>query len=390
MNAATDSTQSWVIAFTAALAMIFTFGTTFSYGVLLTPLSDLFDIPTVVLSTVFSGLLFSFFIGAGIVGILATQYPSRAVITVCGLTTGIVSPALYVVDTYLGLAVVFLLIGMSLGTMYVVLAGIVPLWFEESKGAATGIIFMGNGLGLFILPPAWQLTITELGIRKAYLIIMGLTTVVFLLSGLICRRPPWERGTEADRTSVSTWLASLVRTRRFQLLFVGVGLSLGWYMMLAAFAIDLFAARGLSDTVASGVFGLVGGVSVVSRLGSGYVADYIGFRRTYLISILITAVGVGALLVPGVPILPIAVGFAGLGLGGIATMYIPVLLERFSPSKNTAIIGVFNVAIGIVALVVPPLGTAIIAYTGSYTSAIIVTVCMLLGAFVTVLSGAYR
>lgn len=144
--------------------------------------------------------------------------------------------------------------------------------------------------------------------------------------------------------------------------------------MLAAFAIDLFAARGLTAAGASAAFGLIGGISIISRIGGGYLADIVGSRRAFLASLLCTTVGISLLFIPVVPALLVAIFLIGLGLGGSATLYIPFLMSNYSTEKDTAIVGVFNVAAGITALIMPPLGTASVAYTAGFTIPILLTV----------------
>jgi MFS family permease len=93
------------------------------------------------------------------------------------------------------------------------------------------------------------------------------------------------------------------------------------------------------------------------------------------------------LILPQVPLLLAAIFFIGLGLGGCATLYIPVLMNVYPPEKDTAVIGVFNVAGGLGSLLMPPLGTASIAYTDGYTAAILLTVAVTLVAFWLIVAG---
>jgi len=381
---ALDSRRSWLVAAASAAAMVFTFGTAFSYGVFLQPFSDAFSIPPVTLSTVFSVMLFAFFIGAGVVGVVGARIPARAIAGGCGAVTGAAAPSLYVVESYVGLGAVFAFVGLALGTMYVVLASVVPQWFRTHRGTATGVIFAGNGLGLFVLPPAWQFAIERFGVRAAFLLLMALTTVVFLFAGLVCRRPRGAGIPASTAGSLLGWLKRLGRTHAFYGLFVGIGFSFGWYILLAAYAIDLFTARGLTGTEASTAFGLVGGISILSRLGSGYIADAVGFRRTFLGSLALAAVGLGLLLAPTRPALALGICLTGLGLGGTATVYTPMLLRRFGEDNDTAVIGIFNVGIGIVALAMPPVGTAVIAATGTYRSGVLLSLGLSVVAVVTV------
>jgi len=361
------------VAIVGAVAMVFTFGTPLSYGVFRTPLSETYSVSPVAMSGVFSVMLCTFFIGSGAVGVFATRLPVRPILLVCAGATGLVAPALYVVDSYLGLAVVFGVLGLTLGTVYVLVASIVPRWFDERTGAATGLIFVGNGLGLFVLPPLWQYAFARLEVPQAFLIVMSITAAAFGLAGLVCRRPAWVDQSPATTDAPGEWLLRVGRTRQFQLLFVGMGLAFGWYQLLAAYAVDLFAFRGLSEAGASIAFGAIGGVSIVSRIGSGVTADVIGFRRAFLLSLGCAAAGIGLLFFSHLPILAAGVFLIGIGLGGAATLYIPLLMRTYHPKHDTAITGIMNVAAGIAGLGMPPLGTALVVSTDGFTATIALT-----------------
>ena len=385
--ATADSRYSWFVAVVGAVAMVFTFGTPLSYGIFRAPFSETFGVSPVALSTVFSVMLFTFFIGSGIVGVVSVRLPARGVLLAAAGATGLIAPALFVVDSYAGLLVVFAVLGLALGTAFVLTASIVPRWFDEYRGAATGLIFVGNGLGLFVLPPIWQRAFAAFGVRQGFLAIMSTTAIAFLLVGLVCRRPPWAEGSAMTARETVGWVTGLARTRTFQLLFVGMGLAFAWYQLLAAYAVDLFAARGLSEAAASTAFGVIGGVSIISRIGGGYLGDRIGSRRAFLGSLGCATAGIALLVVPEMAILAVGVFLIGLGLGGSATLYIPVLMQVYPPEKDTAVIGVFNVAAGLGSLLMPPLGTAAAAYADGYAVAVLLTVIVMLAGFGLVVVG---
>ena len=367
--------------------MVFTFGTPLSYGIFRDPFSEAFGISPVALSTVFSVMLFAFFIGSGLIGVLGVRLPARGILLASAATTGLIAPALYVVDSYLGLLVVFGLLGLALGTAFVLVASVVPRWFEQRRGAAMGLIFVGNGLGLFVFPPLWQFALDSYSVERAFLFIIGSTAAAFLLAGLVCKRPGWVEQSTASVREMVAWAGGLAGSRRFQYLFVGMGLAFAWYHLLAAFAVDLFQARGLTAVGASTAFGLIGGVSIVSRIASGYLADRIGSQRAFLGSLGGAAVGIALLVAPQVPAVAIGVVLVGLGLGGCATLYIPLLLEVYPPEMDSAIVGIFNIAAGIGSLAMPPLGTASIAYTDGYTAALALTCAVMVGGFWLVVAG---
>jgi MFS family permease len=332
-------------------------------------------------------MLFAFFIGSGAVGVFAARLPARWVFFVCAAATGLTAPSLYVAESILGLTVVFSVLGLALGTAFILVASIVPRWFEERRGAATGLIFVGNGIGLFVLPPAWQYALSNVGVRRGFLLIVSLTTVAFAAAGVACRRPRWAAQSTASARELLEWVGRLAASRAFQLLFVGMALAFGWYQLLAAYATDLFAHRGLTEAGASAAFGLIGGVSIVSRVAGGYVADRVGARRAFLASLACAAAGVVLFFAPQVPALAMGIFLTGLGLGGSATLYIPLLMQIFDPEKDTAVIGVFNVAGGVGALAMPPLGTAAVAYTDGYAVAILLTFLLTVASFWAIAAG---
>lgn len=368
-----DSRYSWVVAVTGAVAMVFTFSTPISYGIFRGPFSETFSVSPLALSGIFAVMLCMFSVGSGLVGVFGVRFPARGVLLVCTIAAGSVAPAIYLANSLAGLAVIFAVLGLALGTVLVLVASIVPRWFEERRGAATGLIFVGNGFGLLIIPPIWQFVLSEYGVRRGFSVVMSVTAVAFLLVALICRRPPWVEQSAATTGEILEWLAGLARTRTFQLLFLGVALSFSWYPLLAAYAIDLFASRGLTEAGASTAFGLIGGVSIISRIGGGYLGDIIGPRRAIIGSLLCVTSGIVVLFVPAVPALAVAIGLLGLGLGGTATLYLPLIMSVYSPKKDTAIVGVFNISGGLAVLAMPPLGTASVSYTGGFTVAILLT-----------------
>ena len=363
--------------------MIFTFGTPLSYGILTAPFSDAFAVSPLVLSVVFGVMLFTFFFGSAFVGVFGVRFSAQRVLLACAIATAAVAPSLYLTNSIVGLGIVFAVYGLALGTFFVLVASVVPRWFDVRRGAATGLIFVGNGLGLFLLPPIWQYVLGEYGVRQGFLAVVGVNAAVFLLAALVCRRPRWVEQTTATTSDLIDWLSRLGRTRQFQLLFVGIALAFGWYQLFAAYAVEMFAGRGLSAASASTAFGLVGGVSIISRVGSGYLSDSVGVRRTFLVSLACTSVGLALLLVPIRPVLFLAIVVLGLGLGATATLYIPLLMGIYASDMDSAVIGVFNVGVGIASLVMPPLGTAAVTYFGGYTVPVVLTISMSLLGLVT-------
>ncbi len=252
------------------------------------------------------------------------------------------------------------------------------------------MIFAGNGLGLFVMPPTWQLLIERIAVRPAFLIVMMVTAGAFLLAGVVCRHPPWIDTTELAVSDLRGWIKRTLVEYRTILLLVGVALTFAWFQLLAAYAIELYTAFGLGPTQAALAFGSIGGISIVARLGAGYVADRVGHRRTFLTALFCSLVGLSLLLAPSVPTVIGSVLLTGIGLGATATLYVPLMLQSFNPERSIPVVGLSNVSIGVVALSAPPLGIGLVTLTGSFAYPVVLTMVTTVAAMVTIYVGSGR
>lgn len=383
-----DSRYSWFLAIVGATTLVFTLGTPFSYGVFLEPFAEHYQLSEVSLSFVFAVHLFAAYSIAGVLVVFATRYEAHHVLLVMGALMAFLAPSLYVIESLLGLLVVFTLLGTALGTVLIILISIIPQWFERAQGLATGVVFVGIGLSLFVLPPGWNLAIEAIGIRDGFLAIVGIGALLILASGLVCRYPPWVPTTTVSFPELNHWLAHVLRTRRFYFLFFGFGLAFSGFFLVAGFSISLFETRGMTRAVATVTFGLIGGTSIVSRIASGAIADRYGYELTYRLSLAAAVLGCVILLLPGVISVYIAVVFFGISLGGITTLFVPIALGVYDPDKATAIIGIFSVGLGIAALAAPPVATTLVSATDSFQPVIILTLLTAVVAMVLVWLGA--
>lgn len=377
-----DGYYGWLIALVGTVSLIFTLGTPFSYGIFLDAFVEEYALSAFSTSILFSLHLFASYSVAGVVGVLATRYHPRHVLLAIAGVTVLLAPSLYVVDFYIGLLIIFTVLGAALGSVVVVVVSIVPQWFDRRRGLATGFLFVGIGLSLLVLPPAWDIALSNFGVRAGFFLIVGLTAGSFFGVGLICQPPPWMSQTSVPFDALGTWIRQVVRTRQFQMLVIGFGLAFTWFYLLAGFGVDYFTVRGIDAGTASFAFGMIGGISIFSRLGSGAVADRLGYGRTMILCLGCAGVGCAFLLLPGVISIYFAIVFFGIGLGGVTTLYIPILLQIYDPDKSTAIVGIFSIGLGVTALFAPPTATMLVSSSGSFLPVIVLTMVTALAAIV--------
>lgn len=128
----------------------------------------------------------------------------------------------------------------------------------------------------------------------------------------------------------------------------------------------MFATWGIERGFATVLFGFIGGSSILARVVSGYAGQRLGFRRMIAVALALVALGCFVFMTQTVSAIYVGVLLMGIGLGTTSALYVPVLLDIFDPSNDTAIVGIFNVAFGVAALIVPPASTLVVEATGDY------------------------
>jgi MFS family permease len=281
-----------------------------------------------------------------------------------------------VVGSFPGVVAAMVLVGAASGATFVVTISLLPQWFDEYRGRAMGLALVGNGLGVQALPYVWLPLLDARGFRGAFLVVGGTLVAAFGLAAVAYRRPAVAAGEDATAghgapgdaapTPISAaWLRAFVTDSRFLVAMVGAMTLWTWYYVLSAGLVDILTAQGVARAAAATGFGLIGGVSVASRVVNGSLADWIGTRPALVGSVLVTAVGI-VLLTLGSAFATASLVTFGIGLGGVATLFPPALVEAFGGEHASAVVGVFQGGLAVPGLLAPPAMSALVAWTGGY------------------------
>ncbi|MFC6873025.1 MFS transporter [Halobellus marinus] len=368
---ALDSLTSWLIVALGLVILVLDWGLVFTFTVYSEALAEAFGLSGLRVSSVFSITIAVFYIAGGLIGVVIARLPLRPVVATAGGVFAIAIGLLQITGSYLGLAATFALIGMTGGTMFVVVISLVPQWFDQYQGRAMGITMTGNGLGIFVLPPVWVWLLERTDIRGAFVVVGGVTVAVILLASLLYHRPPGQESTHASPMD-TTWLRTNLTDLPFLAALAGFALLWSWYFVLSADLVGILTANGIGRTVAATAFGIVGGVSVAARVASGEFADRIGMRVTLTTGVVLASLSMGVLPLVSSPLpMYVLLVLFGVGLGAIAPLFSPIIIERFGPTNATAIVGIFTVAEASTAFSVPIVLNVLTEATGSYAPPLI-------------------
>jgi MFS family permease len=207
----------------------------------------------------------------------------------------------------------------------------ISTWFEKRLGTAVAFVMMGAGLGAMILPVIAQGVVTRSGWRAAYVVLSGLALLlglplswryVFERSGAVRKEAaPVEHEGHTFKQGLRSYAYWII----VAVLFVSSISMNGAITHLSAMLTD----RGITPGDAALCASVLGGSSVLGRIGIGWLLDrFFGARVAFAVS-LITAAGIFLLARAGsFPAGCFAAALIGIGAGGEAAIT-PYLLTRY-------------------------------------------------------------
>jgi MFS family permease len=341
---APDSPYSWVrLAISVAISTIGGVGM-WSFTVALPTVQSDFGIARGEASVPFTVLMIGFALGSIVTGWLADRV---------GIRTTLACGAIIVSVGYLWagsaahmwqLAAAYALLGVGTSAGFGPLIADISHWFERWRGLAVGVCSAGNYLAGTVWPPIISYFIKDAGWRSTHLGI-GIFCFVTLLpmAFMLWRKTPLAHGTGATLPHAGA-LGLTPTALQVLLAIAGVACCVAMSMPqvhIVAYCGDLGygVARGAEMLSVMMAFG------IVSRVGSGFIADWVGGLRTLLLGSVLQGVAlILYTLFDGLTSLYVISALFGLFQGGIVPSYAIIVREYFSPREAATRLGIILMA----------------------------------------------
>lgn len=229
------------------------------------------------------------------------------------------------------------LIGVGTGAGFGPLIADLSHWFRKRRGLAVGAAASGNYLAGAIWPTIVQDFVATDGWRDAYILIGFFCMVTMIPLALLLRHklPKRLRADGSVEHDEETLLQSPYSPSGLQWLLAAAGIGCCVAMSMpqvhiVSYCVDL----GYGAAVGAEMLALMSAGGVVSRLASGFLADYIGGVRTLLLgSVLQCAALFFFLPFDGlVPLYAVSLLF-GLSQGGIVPSY-AIVVREYLPARE--------------------------------------------------------
>ena len=372
--ASTQHPRSRWLVVAAATGLSFIFGIFFSFGVFLDPLISEFGWSSALTSFVFSIYSLSYSLAAILVGRLADRYGARGTIGLGGVAITLAlllsSRADAIWQLYLTFGVMG---GIGAAAFWIPPTKAVIEHFEGSANLnmAVSIVAVGTGAGTLLISPMAGFFITEYGWRVCYLLFALISAVISIFGVLLIRSPPRSASLAAENDSRrgGQRLSEAVRTRNFWSLFgmYVLGCGIARYTVLVYIAVYVLAA-GFPLQAGAVCVGLIGGGSILGRVGSGLLSRALRENLIVLISFALQGASSVALVLSGNIWLIYGSAFAfGIGYGAYVPQFPLLTMKSFGMKSYGLVYGVISSGLGFGALLGPPvLGGILFSATGNY------------------------
>ena len=373
--------------------------TLYAFGVFLKPLTIEFGWERGALSVAYS---MSVLVGGGLgilSGRLTDRYGPRPIVTIGGLSTGIAFLLMSLISSLWQVYLIWgILMGIGFSFCFIPVMSLIPRWFTKRRGIATGIVMAGMGLGGMITPPLAQWLIDACGWRNAFVILGLITLVIVTPIAQFMKHSPQRAGlkpyggdeTTEDKQSQSPAaegfsLSQAIRTARFWLfglILAGFFFCFGTIMVhIVPYASDV----GIPSIIAASILSIAAGISIIGRLGTGFLSDRIGGTLALSACVsLITLALIWLLFVREVWMFYVFAVIFGLSYGGLVTLLPVVAAELFGVVSLGVILGGLTFVGTIGEALGAPLSGSIFDITGSYSLAFLI--CAVICAVAVILS----
>jgi MFS family permease len=369
-----------------------------SFGIFFDPLIKEFDWSRATISGAASLGLLVHGISSMALGNLNDRFGPRLIMSACSLSIGMGFFLMAIVDSVWQLYLFYgLIAAVGLGGIDVIPLSTASRWFLKKRGLMSGVIKVGTGVGMFIMPFFINWLLNNYGWRHSFVVLAFIIIISILFFAQFLVRDPIGKAQLIDNginpaskkhndSEKGLTVRQAIRTRQLWTICVVYFIILFCVytilMHIVQHAIDL----GISPGIAAGILSTIGGVSITGRLLMGWASDKIGEKSALMICLLCLLVALFWL--QAVQTLWMFYLFAtiyGFAHGGFFSLVSPLVAKFFGTKSHGLLFGIVIFSSTIGGAIGPFIAGYIFDITASYkiifiTLAVLCAIAMVLTA----------
>lgn len=284
--------KRYIYLFASALSFL-VLGLVYAWSLFATPLAEIYDWEMSAVKVTFTICMMAFCVG-GLMGVRVLRrlgVRSAVLLAAALLVCGFAGTALLASHGIWALYICYgVLIGCGTGLGYNVVIATVTLWFPDRTGFASGVMFMGFGLGSLTLGTLARTIIATAGIPVALSVVAATACVVFVFLACFLKRAPENIGellgvekkaevvedAEADQRKI-------FRDPAFYAYYLWAIIILGAGLVVIGTSMQGALELNVDATFAATLVGIIPIVNGLSGLSMGVVYDKKGLQFSMIL-----------------------------------------------------------------------------------------------------------
>jgi sugar phosphate permease len=392
---------AWVILIVCFFDMFVNYSIRLGFGVVLPEMLGTLSLNRTEGGTIFNFYLASYICLTPFTGNLTDRFGARRVISGFGVFLGLGAVLMGTVESFWAACAFYTLVGVGASAMWTPVMVVIQRWFgSRRRGMALGFLSTGYGLGFAAVGLLFPLLVRFFSWRVYWYVIGGCALIMVLVNGSLLRsRPedmhlaPWGANGQTAAFPDQKGPGSREQGRYGEILHSPVFWTIGASYFFVAFGLYIVttfmvdyakAELGFSLESASLLATIHGLSQVAGVLTIPMLSDRIGRRNTLMMSNLIVAVSILAIVVSGKSLwgLYASVAVMGLFYGVTWPMYSACGGDYFRKEVMGSVIGAWTPFYGVGAILAHFVGGRIRDVTQSFQMAFLLAVVLsLVGAF---------
>jgi MFS family permease len=337
-----DSRQAWVrLGLALSIASIGGVGL-WSVVVVLPEVQTAFSATRGMVSLVSTAMFMGFGIGGVVIGRITDRFGITSAIA---LSTAVLGGSFVLAGFSAALwqfVFIHFLIGLGTSATFAPLMAAVSHWFQRYRGLAVGVVASGLSVGGALWPPFVNWGVQAIGWRATHIAI-GIFCAASMAILLLVLRSQMSNAGARDHANAQPPVVDLgLSTNALTALLCIASIACCVAMAMPQVHVVAYCGDlGYGVTRGAQMLSLMNGFSIISRIGSGLLADRIGGIRTLLVGSVAQAVALlFYLFFDGLTSLYVISAMFGLFQGGIVPSYAIIVRETMPAAEAATRVGI--------------------------------------------------
>lgn len=244
------------------------------------------------------------------------------------------------------------LFGIGDGMVYNVIVALMPKWFPDRKGLASGLTLAMLGMSATVFSPVVSGWLKNYGFSRSFMIVGFVYLAIGVFGTLTMQNPP--EGYMADYAGTG---ANVVAKKQYEVrevfhvkeFWTLMGLyfcAVPAYLLLSGIFVTYGADKGLTAAMATLGVSAASLCQVAGRFAVPTISDKIGRKGAFAISFLLTAVGVALLTVSTDYLYVVCFCLISFSYGGSQACFSPIAADRFGTKNLGTILSLTMIGFG--------------------------------------------